>query len=155
MNYEVIKGDLLDLAKQGEFDVIAHGCNCFGKQKSGIAKQMVQEFGTDKFEMESESLCTQPDNINKLGIIDWVLDEHWKLTVVNCYTQYSYGTEVMRVDYDALRLCLRKIDYIFPFQHIGLPTIGCGLAGGSWSVVERIIKEELRSMKVTVVIYDK
>jgi O-acetyl-ADP-ribose deacetylase (regulator of RNase III) len=35
-----IKGDLIALAKQGEFDVIAHGCNCFVKMGAGIAKSI-------------------------------------------------------------------------------------------------------------------
>jgi hypothetical protein len=44
MNYKEIKGDLIALALAGEFSVIAHGCNCFSTQKSGIAKYMVEHF---------------------------------------------------------------------------------------------------------------
>lgn len=28
MRYQEVDGDLIELAKKGEFDVIAHGCNC-------------------------------------------------------------------------------------------------------------------------------
>jgi O-acetyl-ADP-ribose deacetylase (regulator of RNase III) len=40
MKYEEINGDLIELALQDKFNVIAHGCNCFCTQKSGIAKQI-------------------------------------------------------------------------------------------------------------------
>ncbi|MFA5586996.1 MAG: hypothetical protein WDA02_10835 [Saccharofermentanales bacterium] len=36
-----IEGDLIELSKQGHFDIIAHGCNCFNTMKSGIAKSIV------------------------------------------------------------------------------------------------------------------
>ena len=29
MEYQEIEGDLIKLAQEGKFDVIAHGCNCF------------------------------------------------------------------------------------------------------------------------------
>ena len=37
-------GDLIALAKAGEFDVIVHGCNCQCAMDAGIAKQIKAEF---------------------------------------------------------------------------------------------------------------
>ena len=37
---KIIKGDLIKLALQGEFDVIVHGCNCFCTMGAGIAKSI-------------------------------------------------------------------------------------------------------------------
>lgn len=75
--------------------------------------------------------------------------------MVNAYTQYNlkptYGD--IALDYEALTLCLRKMNYYFRGEHIGLPQIGCGLAGGDWKRVREIIQTELRNCKVTVVIY--
>ena len=34
------KGNLIDMAEAGEFDVIVHGCNCQNTMGSGIAKEM-------------------------------------------------------------------------------------------------------------------
>ena len=48
-----INGDIIKLALTGEYDVVAHGCNCFCRQKSGLAPQMVKAFKTDKFPLES------------------------------------------------------------------------------------------------------
>ncbi len=36
-NLNIINGDLIDLAKNGNFDVIIHGCNCFRTMGVGIA----------------------------------------------------------------------------------------------------------------------
>lgn len=83
-----------------------------------------------------------------------------KLFIVNAYTQYGFGKNHANgtekpLDYDALRLCMRKINHTFKGKHIGLPRIGCGLAGGDWEIVKGIIKKELKDCKVTIVNYEK
>lgn len=149
MAYKEIEGDLVALALQGLFDVVAHGCNCFCTQKSGLAPQMVKAFGTDKYLMELGCLA---GDMNKLGTIEH--EEHKSgVIVVNCYTQYSYGRDKVHLDYDALILCLKKMNYIFKGKKLGLPQIGCGLAGGDWQTVRQMIDELCPDMDVTVVIY--
>ena len=168
--YKEIEGDLIELALKGEFDVITHGCNCFCTMKSGIAPQMAAAFGCDKYPMEADYL---KGDINKLGTIDaqkrsiqlyypgrlTTVPISGKLIVINAYTQFYYGQNSpgshIPLDYDALTLCLRKINYIFAGKHIGLPKIGCGLAGGEWDVVKDIIQEELKDCDVTIVIFKK
>jgi O-acetyl-ADP-ribose deacetylase (regulator of RNase III) len=172
MRYQEIKGDLIELAKAGSFDVIAHGCNCHSTMGAGLAPQMAKTFGCDKFEMELIG-----SDVNKLGNIDyqtfvlgknaiWSLEDaknnrnEPELTVVNAYTQYNYGRNhsdgVLRpIDYEALTLCLRKMNMIFQGKRIGLPMIGAGLAGGDWDHIKYLIQKELRDCQVTVVIYEK
>ena len=173
MKYEEIEGDLVSLAKKGKFDIVAQGNNCHIVQGAGLAPQFVKAFGSDKFPMED------PDykgRINKLGTIDyqtgavfdgkfeWTKDNNQfegSLTVINCYTQFMYGTNhtdgvSKPLDYEALTLCLRKINHIFKGKHIGLPyVIGCGLAGGDINTVIELIKKELCEMQVTMVKYNK
>lgn len=168
--YQEIEGDLIALAKQGEFDVITHGCNCLSNMGAGIAPQMAKAFGVNTFEME-----TWGATIEKLGCIDWktfVLGKNsiWsldradnklnepELVVVNSYTQFRYGKNhtdgvSKPLDYEALTLCMRKINHTFKGKHIGLPKIGAGLAGGDWNRIKKIIQTELKDMKVSVVIY--
>jgi len=150
---KIIKGDLIKLAKEGRFDVIVHGCNCFCTQGAGIAKQMKKEFNTDKFPLEKPKY---KGSINKLGCIDY--KEFEKVTVVNAYTQYNYGKnhsdgDKNPLDYEAFTLCMRKINHRFKGLHIGLPKIGCGLAGGSWNKVKEIINKELKYCNITIVKY--
>lgn len=158
-----IKGNLITLAKEGHFDVITHGCNCFCTMGAGIAPQMAKAFSCDNFKMEAAE--TRGD-INKLGCIDFGTfylgqgsSQPLNLTVVNSYTQYMYGRNhkdgvSTPVDYDAIRMCMRKINHIFKGKTIGLPMIGAGLAGGDWNLIETIIKEELDAMDVWIVKYD-
>jgi O-acetyl-ADP-ribose deacetylase (regulator of RNase III) len=155
MRYNEVTGDLIELAKAGEFDVIAHGCNCFCNMESGIAPQMARAFGCNLYPLENVN--TRGD-INKLGQIEYrtqlvTLDK--RLTVVNVYSQYIPAVHLKPLDYEALTLGLRKINHIFEGKHIGLPQIGAGLAGGSWIRIKQIIQTELRDMDVTVVIYNK
>ena len=147
-NYRELNGDLINLAKAGEFDVIAHGCNCFGRMKRGIAPQMAQAFGCDEFELESSKYN---GHINKLGQIDY--KKVGTVYVVNAYTQYYWGTETKPFDYDAFTLCMRKIAFEFEGKHIGLPKIGSHLAGGDWERIKKIIQKELEPCFVTVVNY--
>lgn len=150
---KIIKGDLIKLALAGEFDVIAHGCNCFCQMGAGIAPQMARAFGANHFRLEKRSY---EGDYNKLGQIDW--DDTMRPIVVNAYTQYGFGrnhsngTDIP-LDYEALTLCMRKINHQFKGKHIGLPQIGCGLAGGDWNKVSQIIEKELKDCTVTIVIY--
>lgn len=170
VNYNEIEGDLIQLAKEGRFDVITHGCNCLSNMGAGIAPQMAKAFGVDKFWMESWG-----PTISKLGCIDYetfVIGKNaiWsikdadnklnepELIVVNSYTQFRYGKNhtdgvSKPLDYEALTLCMRKINQEFSGKHIGLPKIGAGLAGGDWNRIKKIIQTELKDMQVSVVIY--
>ena len=150
MSFKEIKGDLFELASNGEFDVIAQGCNCFNTQKSGIAVEFVKRFGTNKFTME---LIGKGDK-SKLGLIDYQKTTiNWKpIYVVNCYTQYRYGRDKKYFDEDAFTNCMKQINELFKFKKIGLPAIGAGLAGGDINVIKQIMKDELKNCDVTLVI---
>ena len=168
MNYQEIEGDLIKLAKEAKFDVIVHGCNCFSTMGAGIAPQMAKAFGCDKYSLEAN---VYKGAFHKLGNIEYEKVQIYKgivlsnfneeakwLTVVNAYTQFMYGTNhtdgvSKPLDYEALTLCLRKINHIFKGQHIGMPKIGSGLAGGDWDRIKDIIQVELRDMQVSVIIY--
>ena len=157
MRYKEVDGDLIELAKQAEFDVIAHGCNCHSTMGAGIAPQMAIAFGCDRFIMERIG-----SDVNKLGNIDYQtinVNEN-ELIVVNAYTQFNYGRnhadgDAKPLSYEALTLCMKKINILFAGKHIGLPKIGAGLAGGDWDLIKAIIQRELRDCKVTVVNYKK
>ena len=162
--YKEIKGDLIELALKGEFDVIAHGCNCFCTMGAGIAVAMKNTFGCDTFDQEMPGL---KGDVNKLGNIDYEEKEidfpdnsYQVIYVVNAYTQYHYGKnhadgKTNPIDYEALTLCMRKINHTFKGKDIGLPQIGAGLAGGDWNKIKSIIQRELVDCNVTIVIYNK
>lgn len=153
-----IKGDLIHLAKQGEFDIIAHGCNCFCKMGSGIAKQIAIEI-PDALRVDS---LTKPGDINKLGnyTVAKIFNGGKEMGIIlNCYTQYGYKSRfkpnLKPIDYEALTLCLRKINHNYKGKKIGLPLIGAGLAGGDWNIIKQIIEGELKDMDTTIVHFEK
>ena len=179
--YREIEGNLITLAQQGNFDVISHGCNCQSKMGAGIAPQMAKAFGCNEYHLELlgpdidklgridyQMNCVFESN-GKLRIYNPLVErlnfslDGWKLKrdmyVVNSYTQFMYGNNhkdgvTKPLDYEALTLCMRKINYRFNGMEIGLPyVIGCGLAGGEISIVLPIIQKELKDMNITMVKY--
>jgi O-acetyl-ADP-ribose deacetylase (regulator of RNase III) len=154
MAYREVNGDLIELALDGEFDVITHGCNCFCNMGAGIAVPMSRKFGCSDFPLEDSKTI---GDINKLGQIDYRKRATRKrekyVIVVNSYSQYIPNVKMKPLDYEALTLCMRKINHIFKGQHIGLPKIGAGLAGGDWERIRTIIQTELVDCEITVVIY--
>lgn len=148
---KVTKGDLIKKAKGGEFDLIVHGCNCFCTMGGGIAKGIKKEF-PEAFDAD---LATPKGSKEKLGTCSLarIEREGIDLIVVNAYTQFDYRGGGVKVDYDAVRSCMKWIKENFEGKSIGLPKIGAGLAGGDWERISRIIDEELSEEDVTLVEY--
>lgn len=143
----------------------------FGADKFPL-EQEFEDAVADLWEGESKYKTGNKGNINKLGQIDYkpinVIPIYKKIYgqdspdfggkniyIVNCYTQYGYGNPKGDLDYEALTLCMRKINSRFAGMHIGLPQIGAGLAKGNWEKIKNIIQRELKDMNITVVIYEK
>ncbi|MCB9223339.1 MAG: macro domain-containing protein [Crocinitomicaceae bacterium] len=144
-------GDLIQLALEGEFDLIIHGCNCFRSMEAGIAKAIKTQF-PEAFEAD---LKTVSGDLEKLGTISWAKCHGYKgeLIVVNAYTQYQFAGPAPLVDYDAIRQSFRMIKEHFSGLKIGYPKIGAGLGGGDWKIISKIIDEELIGEDHTLIIY--
>lgn len=143
---KTIDGDLIVLAKQGEFDAIAHGCNCFNTMGAGIARQIAREFPAAKL----ADFRTKKGDRAKLGTItavgsgyDAPINRH--LDVVNCYTQYDVASQAGEdvLDYEAVEKCMAELAVRYKGRCIGLPKIGSGLAGGDWERIKGIIERVL------------
>lgn len=142
------QGNLLDLAEEGEFDVIIHGCNCFCTMGAGIAAQIKQRYPSVFY----EDCKTVKGDINKLGTFSCAVADNYSLIVVNAYTQFRYGGNKSNVDYVAIRSALTEIKKQFgTTPRYGIPAIGCGLAGGDWNIVEMMINEVMYDCDVTYV----
>lgn len=170
---KVIKGDLIKLSLQGEFDIIGHGCNCFCTQKAGIAKQMSKVFYTNDPRFYPVEDLKYKGFIGKLGNIVIPstlyhvennlylptkkndLDKHY-LRVCNMYTQFYPGKNL---NYAALELCFYKLQFLAnrisideeKEVKVGLPWIGCGIAGGSKKIVKDLMEKTMKDVNLTVV----
>lgn len=156
MSVKHIKGDLLKLADGGQFDVIIHGCNCFNVMGSGIAFAIAQRWP----DAAAIDKATERGDKDKLGrytkAIVNIDARHMPLTVINLYTQYdtsSRGEDVF--EYEAFMKGLKSIKLAYPRLRIGMPKIGCGLAGGDERLIMAIIEHVFKNGDVTVVEYQK
>ena len=148
---KTVQGDLVALAKQGEFQVIAHGCNCQCEMGAGIAKTIKSEFP----EAYAADLRTEKGSRAKLGSCSCAecVTPNGAVTVVNAYTQFHWRGRGVKADYGAIRSCMCWLLQHYSGKRIGLPRIGAGLAGGDWDRILRIIQEELAGQDVTIVEY--
>jgi O-acetyl-ADP-ribose deacetylase (regulator of RNase III) len=147
---KIIYGDLIDLAKEGKFDVIVHGCNCFCKMGAGIAKYIKQEF-PEAYDVDRETGYGVKSKLGDLSYVQVQRDRN-KIIIVNGYTQYTYFENGPLVEYDAVRKVFKKVKLLFFGFRIGYPKIGAGLAGGDWNIIEKIINEELYGEDHTLVV---
>lgn len=145
-----ITGNIIELAKEGHFDMIIHGCNCFCTMGAGLAKQI-----KDVFPKAFEADCkTKKGDMLKLGGLTGSSErtnDGNPLLVINAYTQYDYNATNKPIDYEALILCLRKINHLYKGKSVAVPRMGAGLAGGDWAKIKGIIKHELSGMSVTII----
>lgn len=121
------KGNLIDLAEQGAFDVIVQGCNCYNTMGSGIAREIRQRY-PQAYEVDCQ---TEKGDIMKLG--NWTAYDTGTFKIINAYTQYGFnagGNNADVFEYLSFQLILQKLMEKYGKQDIGFPYIGMGLAGG-------------------------
>jgi O-acetyl-ADP-ribose deacetylase (regulator of RNase III) len=147
-----VTGDIIQLFRNGQFDVIIHGCNCFCTMGAGVAKAIKEQFP----EAYEADLATVAGDKNKLGAYTKAIIRMSgkELCIVNAYTQYDWRGKGVKADYEAIRSVFSRIRDEFSTARIGYPLIGAGLARGDWKIISNIIDEELRGMDHTLVIFN-
>lgn len=157
MNY--IQGDLIQLFKQGKFDLIGHQCNCF-RLGAGIAKSLIKEFPQVQVERHG--------NDTYLFGTHTTVDTDFG-SIINIYSQYTAGCctyegiDSFEVRLGALKNCLSNLNKNNKGKTIGLPLIASGLAAdqtrkGAMSdleyfqkFIESTIEESLPDMDVKII----
>lgn len=150
MSLKEIDGNLIELFKEGEFDIIIHQCNCFNTMGAGIAAVIAQEYP----EVEAADQATKVGDINKLG--SSISVETKDGIIVNLYTQYSTGMRFgLPTSYLALREGLRSLAKQYKGKRIGTYQLGCNLGGADWATVRNILVNTLcHENDVTIVTYN-
>jgi O-acetyl-ADP-ribose deacetylase (regulator of RNase III) len=137
----VLRGDLLELALEGAFDVVIHGCNCQCQMGKGIALTIKQKF-PEAYRADCATPKGDPAKLGSFSHADIVRGSS-RFTIVNAYTQLHWRGTGVKADYDAIRSVMKQVKARFTGRRIGYPRIGAGLAGGDWEIISRIINEEL------------
>jgi O-acetyl-ADP-ribose deacetylase (regulator of RNase III) len=136
-----VTANLLDMFDEGKFDAIAHGCNCFHTMGSGIAKQVKRRYPEA---YAHDVKYTVYGDFSKLGDHTFVYYEN-KGYLFNLYTQFDFTRSERDVEYGSMFIALNSMvsrldaEVTHPIQ-IGIPLIGCGLAGGDVDILMQMIE---------------
>lgn len=144
-NMETVKGNILDIFREAEEAYLLHGVSCQPVLHAGLAKQIITEY---------PDLLTYHRHILKSSLTSMLgrcsfyqvesEDSFYKTKcIVNLYQQENIGRDKQQIDYKAFENCLfyfaasklRDIPIYIP------KNIGCGNAGGDWSIVSKIIEK--------------
>ena len=133
--------------------VIGHQANCLGAFGKGFALQVKQKYPY-VYETYNKYCKSQSDAHNLLGKCQVVKIDDGKY-IANLFGEYSYyksiapyeeGGKPRHTDYDALKECLHRLHtwmVLNDIKTVGVPDlIGCGLAGGSKTIVRQLIEDE-------------
>jgi O-acetyl-ADP-ribose deacetylase (regulator of RNase III) len=140
-----LKGDLLE----SNVDYICHQVNCRGRMGSGIALRIRKKFPevyrvySERYE-DALRVLRSPEQM--LGSADIVQIPGTNQHVVNMYSQRSYGYDgKCYTSYKAFKFILQELKKDIPTDcTIGFPKgIGCGLGGGKWTIISKLIEDIL------------
>ncbi|PSB58659.1 macro domain-containing protein [Chamaesiphon polymorphus] len=160
----ILRGDLIELAKAGTFDVIIHGCNCQCRMGRGIALTIKQQF-PEAYAADCQTTIADRTKLGTFTSVDIVGNaspflrnatrtenrDGFNFTIVNGYTQFHWQGDGVLADYDAIRSVFRGVKQKFAGKRIGYPKIGAGLAKGDWEIIAKIIESELAGENHTYV----
>jgi len=148
---KIVKGNLLDKAEAGEFDVIAHGCNCFNSMSGGLALEISRRYPT-AVDSDNNTLPGDAGKLGNVSVARWNLSDTRSFMIFNIYSQYHGGANI---DYKALKEGLQRLNKECKGLRVGLPQIGCGIAGGDWDIVSQMIENIMVDCDVTIVMFEK
>lgn len=146
-----------DLLMATDVEVIGHQANCQNTFGAGIAKS-IKEMYPKAFYADT---MAYKDGTAVLGSYSFChLDGQIK-KVYNLYGQMLYGKGKRQTNYNALydslegmKNCLNKDDVVVGIPNVGFPYLmGCGLGGGDWRIVERLIEVAFHNYSGNVIIY--
>lgn len=142
--------------------MVVHVCNDAGGWGAGFVLAVSRRW------KEPEAVYRGASSL-ELGDVQFVPVKR-DLTVANMVAQTGYGSTRTRhrddpgyredsvppIRYQALETCLEKVAAACLTEGLTahMPRIGCGLAGGRWEEVEKIVDRTLTSKGVRVTVYD-
>jgi O-acetyl-ADP-ribose deacetylase (regulator of RNase III) len=151
-SYTHIKGNLLD----SKAEVIGHCTNCRGAMGAGVALQIRRKWPVvfNRYHSIWEYYRTNHKESDQLGTTDLVETESGSNQyVANLYGQDDHDASLRQIDYEALYNSLAGLSKQMEnkFKSVAFPfKMGCGLAGGEWTIVEAMIKFLFKNYDVEI-----
>lgn len=137
------KGNLIDLAEKGQFDVIVQGCNCQNTMGSGLAKEIRARYPGA---YQADQMTIKGDK-NKIGAFSKY--HTGKFIIINAYTQYHYLPRGLdHFEYEGFQIILDQLSRRYVGASFGLPYIGMGLAGGNKNLIIPMIEKFAKNVSL-------
>lgn len=140
--------------------VICHICNDLGGWGRGFVLAISKKWDAPEREYRLWASGAETNYPNfELGQIQ-AIEVEKDLFVINMIAQHGvrWINDIPPIRYDRVRQCLNKVAmvarYIGINTTIHMPRIGAGLAGGTWQIIEGLIKETLVVKGFDVWVYD-
>jgi hypothetical protein len=126
------------------FGKVIHFVNCKGVWGAGLAAQMKQVH-PEAFEKYKKDLAKEKHPVFALGSISQCETKDGNKTIISCFTQYDTGVTSRKTEYSAVRSCFLTLSKTYGFgANVYIPyEAGCGLGGGDWEIVSKIIERYL------------
>lgn len=129
--------------------IIAHVCNDVGAWGAGFVLALSKRWS--KPEREYRTLARRQSL--KLGMLKLVQVER-AIWVANMIAQHDirWHDRIPPIRYEALLECLKQLGFESHQRQasIHMPRIGCGLAGGEWEKVEKLLLDTLPGTDIFV-----
>lgn len=155
MNVEYKTGDATAPIGSGN-KIIVHVCNDVGGWGRGFVLAISKRWAEPEQRYRSwhKGQEKQPFALGEVQFVQ-VEDPIW---IANLIGQRDIRAldGIPPVRYEAIREGLQKVALEAKRLNasVHMPRIGCGLAGGDWNVVSKIVEEELANIGVPVTVYD-
>ena len=135
--------------------VIAHICNDIGAWGKGFVLALSKRW---KYPEKQYKQWYKEGEDFALGEVQFVSVEEkiWVANLIGQHNIYKDENDNPPIRYEAVKKGLRIIaDFAYEINaKVQMPRIGCGLAGGSWDRIEKLIRQTLLKKNIEVFVCD-
>ena len=145
----IVNGNILN----GTENILCHQTNCIGIMGGGVALQVRKTYPS-VYE-EYKKCCERHSPEDMLGKVQLCKTNIPNRFIANCFGQLYIGSG-LQTNYDALRKALSRVKEVASEKgySVSIPyNIGCGLAGGDWNIVSKMIEEIFGQSSINCVLY--
>ncbi|ATC36766.1 macro domain-containing protein [Elizabethkingia anophelis] len=152
INY--LKGDATNPEISGN-KIIAHICNDAGGWGKGFVVAVSKRWKEPELSYREWYKSGENFNLGEIQLVQTTSD----IWIANMIGQHKINKSphgIPPIRYEAVEKCLEKLaeEALSLNAVVCMPRIGCGLAGGKWEEIEKIINRTLIHRQVDVYVYD-
>ena len=159
-NSGFVKADILEPSYKQDLHVfICHQVNCRGVMGAGLAKQIATRYPAvfREYREFCQANCFDANVFLGKALVSNATGEP-NVSIVNLFGQDGYGRGKRYTSYTAIQLALEELarycggvsePYVVRIPFL----MGCGLGGGDWQAVSRIIRNTLMARNIAVEIW--